>query len=120
MVRQGLRVRIPNPHQGDINQNLLERILQQARISRDEWEMWAHPGEGIYNEAVEMFMNWTNLLRSQQADFIQKLESGSLLHCEIQVQHRELIVISAERLKQLRFHVQQLLLKLCYVKKAVH
>lgn len=38
MVREGMRVRIPNPHQGDISQNLLGRILQQARISRDEWE----------------------------------------------------------------------------------
>lgn len=38
MVREGLRVRIPNPHQGDISQNLLGRILQQAGISRDEWE----------------------------------------------------------------------------------
>lgn len=38
MVREGVRVRIPNPHQGDISQNLLGRILQQARISRDEWE----------------------------------------------------------------------------------
>lgn len=38
MVREGLRVRILNPHQGDISQNLLGRILQQARILRDEWE----------------------------------------------------------------------------------
>jgi len=38
MVRDRLRVRIPNPHQGDISQNLLSRILQQAGISRDEWE----------------------------------------------------------------------------------
>lgn len=36
MVREGLRVRILNPHQGDISQNLLGRILQQARILRDE------------------------------------------------------------------------------------
>ncbi len=32
------RVRIPNPHQSDIGKNLLARILQQAGISRDEWE----------------------------------------------------------------------------------
>lgn len=38
MVREGVRVRIPNLHQGDISQNLLGRILQQARLSRDEWE----------------------------------------------------------------------------------
>lgn len=39
MVREGLRLRIPNPHQGDISVNLLGRILQQAKISRDEWEI---------------------------------------------------------------------------------
>ncbi|MGB3204192.1 MAG: type II toxin-antitoxin system HicA family toxin [Crinalium sp.] len=33
MVRDNLRVRIPNPHQGDISQNLLGRILKQAEIS---------------------------------------------------------------------------------------
>lgn len=38
MVRSCLRVRIPNPHQGDISQNLLGRILKQAEISLDEWE----------------------------------------------------------------------------------
>lgn len=38
MVRDRLRVRIPNPHQGDISQNLLSRILQQAGISHNEWE----------------------------------------------------------------------------------
>jgi predicted RNA binding protein YcfA (HicA-like mRNA interferase family) len=38
MVRDGLRVRIPNPHQGDISQNLLARILKQAGIDREEWE----------------------------------------------------------------------------------
>ncbi|ERT08106.1 ycfA family protein [Lyngbya aestuarii BL J] len=38
MVRDSLRVRIPNPHQGDISKNLLKRILMQAGISQDEWE----------------------------------------------------------------------------------
>ncbi|NEQ39870.1 MAG: type II toxin-antitoxin system HicA family toxin [Okeania sp. SIO3I5] len=38
MVRDNLRVRIPNPHQGDINRNLLRRILMQAGISEDEWK----------------------------------------------------------------------------------
>ena len=27
-----------NPHQGDISRRLLERLLRQAEISRDEWE----------------------------------------------------------------------------------
>jgi hypothetical protein len=47
-------------------------------------------------------MDWTTLLRSQQADFIQRLKSGHLLHCEIEGQHSELTVISGERLRQLR------------------
>ena len=38
MVRNSLRVRIPNPHQGDISQNLLARILKQVGIDREEWE----------------------------------------------------------------------------------
>ena len=38
MVRDSLRVRIPNPHQGDISRNLLRRILMQAGISEDEWK----------------------------------------------------------------------------------
>ena len=51
---------------------------------------------------VELNMDWTTPLRSQQADFIQRLKSGSLLHCETEGQHSELTVISGERLKQLR------------------
>lgn len=38
MLRGSLRLRIPNPHQGDISRDLLERILRQANISRAEWE----------------------------------------------------------------------------------
>jgi predicted RNA binding protein YcfA (HicA-like mRNA interferase family) len=38
MVRNGLRVRIPNPHTGDIGVGLLARILRQAGVSREEWE----------------------------------------------------------------------------------
>jgi hypothetical protein len=38
MIRDSLRVRIPNPHQGDISRNLLARILKQAAIELDEWE----------------------------------------------------------------------------------
>lgn len=47
-------------------------------------------------------MDWTTLLRSQQADFIQRLKYSFLLRCEIQSQHSELTVISGKRLKQLR------------------
>ncbi|NJK74824.1 MAG: type II toxin-antitoxin system HicA family toxin [Oscillatoriales cyanobacterium RU_3_3] len=38
MQQNGLRVRIPNPHQQDISRNLLGRILMQANISQEEWE----------------------------------------------------------------------------------
>ncbi|MGH2458152.1 MAG: type II toxin-antitoxin system HicA family toxin [Chloroflexota bacterium] len=38
MARGSLRVRIPNPHRGDIDVSLLRRILDQAGISRQEWE----------------------------------------------------------------------------------
>ena len=38
MVRGQLRLRIPNPHRGDITRALLGRILQQGGIDRSEWE----------------------------------------------------------------------------------
>jgi hypothetical protein len=38
MVREQLRLRIPNPHQREIGVELLSRLLRQAGISRDEWE----------------------------------------------------------------------------------
>lgn len=38
MVKDLLKVYIPNPHQGDISKGLLTKILRQAQISREEWE----------------------------------------------------------------------------------
>ncbi len=38
MVRDQLRLVIPNPHQREINRDLLARILRQADISREQWE----------------------------------------------------------------------------------
>ena len=38
MVRDDLRLVIPNPHSGEIGRDLLARILRQAGISREEWE----------------------------------------------------------------------------------
>ena len=38
MKRGDLTLTIPNPHKGDINKDLLSRILRQAGISREEWE----------------------------------------------------------------------------------
>ena len=39
MVKGNLRLTLPNPHQGEISKDLLSRILKQAGISREEWEM---------------------------------------------------------------------------------
>jgi predicted RNA binding protein YcfA (HicA-like mRNA interferase family) len=38
MVKENITLRIPHPHQGDIGEALLLRILKQANIERDEWE----------------------------------------------------------------------------------
>ena len=38
MVRGGFKIRIPNPHKGDISASLVSEILRQAGISRAEWE----------------------------------------------------------------------------------
>ena len=38
MQRGSVTVRIPNPHRSDIGKGLLSRILDQAGITRDEWE----------------------------------------------------------------------------------
>ena len=38
MIRGTLRLRIPNPHEGDISRDFLGRLLRQAGISREQWE----------------------------------------------------------------------------------
>ena len=37
MVKNDLRLTIPNPHKQDIGVDLLKRILRQGGIRRDEW-----------------------------------------------------------------------------------
>ncbi len=37
MVKGDLKVRIPNPHRGDISKHLIAEILKQANISSKEW-----------------------------------------------------------------------------------
>ena len=37
MVRDGLRLRIPNPHTTDIGPHLLKRILREGGIDISEW-----------------------------------------------------------------------------------
>jgi len=38
MVKDQLRLVIPNPHKGEISQALLAKILKQAGIDKDKWE----------------------------------------------------------------------------------
>lgn len=37
MVKDKLKLHIPNPHRGDISKHLVAEILSQAGISPDEW-----------------------------------------------------------------------------------
>jgi len=37
MVKGGMKIRIPNPHRGDISKYLLAEILRQAGLSNDIW-----------------------------------------------------------------------------------
>ncbi len=38
MVKNTLKLTVPNPHTGQIDISLLSRILRQAGISRKQWE----------------------------------------------------------------------------------
>ena len=38
VIRDMLRLRLPNPHQDDVGKELLSRILKQAGVDRDTWE----------------------------------------------------------------------------------
>jgi predicted RNA binding protein YcfA (HicA-like mRNA interferase family) len=38
MTKERQKIRIPNPHTGDISVSLLREILRQAGISSQEWE----------------------------------------------------------------------------------
>jgi len=38
MMRGQFKLRMPNPHKGDISVSLLKEILRQAGISEDDWE----------------------------------------------------------------------------------
>ncbi len=37
MIKGNLKLRVPNPHKGDISKSLLSEILRQAGISIKEW-----------------------------------------------------------------------------------
>lgn len=38
MVKGLVKIRLPNPHQGDISRDLFAKILRQAGIDRADWE----------------------------------------------------------------------------------
>jgi len=38
MLKDSLRITIPNPHQGDISANFLAKILGQAKVDISDWE----------------------------------------------------------------------------------
>ncbi len=38
LVKGSLKLVIPNPHSEDISRSLLNKILRQAGIDKDEWE----------------------------------------------------------------------------------
>jgi predicted RNA binding protein YcfA (HicA-like mRNA interferase family) len=38
MIKGNLKIRIPNPHIGDINVGLVKEIIRQAGISLQDWE----------------------------------------------------------------------------------
>jgi len=38
MVKEQVRLPIPNPHRGDIDWSLTKRILQEAGIHIEDWE----------------------------------------------------------------------------------
>ncbi len=38
MVKGKLKVRIPNPHKGEIGENLLKQILREIGIDKNKWE----------------------------------------------------------------------------------
>ncbi|MCK9313653.1 MAG: type II toxin-antitoxin system HicA family toxin [Methanocorpusculum sp.] len=38
MKKDQLKLRIPNPHMGDIDGSLLKKILKQANVSKEQWE----------------------------------------------------------------------------------
>jgi hypothetical protein len=38
MLRADRRLILPNPHRGDISVDLLARVLEEAGVTREEWE----------------------------------------------------------------------------------
>jgi len=80
----------------------LEELQQKNQELIDQLQILETQLNSKIKFSKEMIFGYLKVLRAQQADFIQRLKSGYLLHCETKSLHSELIVISGERLKQLR------------------
>jgi uncharacterized protein YjbI with pentapeptide repeats len=72
-----------------------QELIERVKILEGQLNSKSDFGQGLR-------LGYKTLLRAQQADFIQRLKSGNRLHCETEEQHRELTVISGERLHKLR------------------
>jgi hypothetical protein len=40
LIRGSLKLRVPNPHAGDLSAGLVRRIIRQAGISDSDWDDW--------------------------------------------------------------------------------
>lgn len=49
MVKGAHKLRLPNPHRGDISVGRLSGILDQADVSRDEWHAARRGGSTSYS-----------------------------------------------------------------------
>ena len=38
MIKQGKRIQIPNPHRGDLDWSLVNRLLKQEEIDHEQWK----------------------------------------------------------------------------------
>jgi len=38
MANNDLKIRIPNPHRGDISKHLVSEILRQAGVTQNDWD----------------------------------------------------------------------------------
>ena len=38
MIKGNIRITLPNPHKSGIGKSLLNRILKQAKIGKEDWE----------------------------------------------------------------------------------
>ncbi len=56
-------------------------------------------------------MDWTTPLLSLQTDFLKRLKSGKVLHCDLEAHHSELNIISGEKLTKIKQDSRELVRK---------